>query len=94
MLPAATRAEQNEVESYFSSNNFMTVPYHSAYWIGYQALSWGVNSFRSLDRWEAACCHSPAAAVAPLGIAVRHHYLTTATLFPLQNAVQGGCAHD
>jgi hypothetical protein len=47
------RAEQNELEQYFASNYLITLPYHSAYWIGYQARTWGVNNFIPLDRWAA-----------------------------------------
>jgi hypothetical protein len=49
----ARRAEQNEVEQYFASNYLITVPYHNAYWIGYQARTWGPNNFIPLDRCAA-----------------------------------------
>ena len=52
-LPPVRRAEQNELEQYFASNYLITLPYHSAYWIGYQARTWGVNNFIPLDRWAA-----------------------------------------
>ena len=39
------------MEAYFSTNNFITLPYHSSYWMGYQAPTWGASNFRTLDRW-------------------------------------------
>lgn len=47
------------MEAYFSTNNFITLPYHSSYWMGYQASTWGASNFRTLDRWG-ACLQGPA----------------------------------